>query len=896
MILRLGRPVEIGGESLPIWKAKQPLLAVALLFATGIVLQYTFRVPWNPFLLVAVGGALAWMMISWNTLSPPRPIAPLVMVVGSLLTAAQCESLEGFSPSHLRQLVRRLPQHLVLRGIVRTDPAHRVHERNSSRLSGSDNGKNDGMVTVYSEFQLHVSAVKFHTVWEPSCGTVQVRLRSPLASPTARRGEISLAVAKFRPPRQDLVGSDGSGSWERTEPSGSATALTGMEEIEFGQEVEVEGVLGEPPAARNFGLFDYAAYLHRQGIHYALQADGSDSVHILGPALGGGWIFAARQKLAEQLTLGIEDDTLAVGIIRGMLLGYREDIPPDVNDSFRRSGTLHVFAISGSHITLIALALLIALRQLRVPRNWVCCLVLPALIFYVVATGLRASAVRSLVMAAVVILGWSLERPSALLNNLAVSALIILSWDPLQLFDAGFQLSFVVVASLILVAPVIDRKIQSWFEPDPYIPRSYLPRWRLALMPPCRWLAALMAVCLAAWVGSFGLNLYYFNLISFVAILANLLIVPLASASVGLGLVSLLLGLAWDQLAITLNTTHALLVHTMVAISEGLAGSNHGYVYVAQPHVGWIVAGYTLSIVIALLWMKKHRVSALILTTAFIATVGSLVFAAWNTDRIRLDIMDVGSGQSVLITGPRFERVLVDAGSKSQGRMVVEPFLRSRGVNVIDLAVISHGDAAHYGGFQELLGNVPIRRIAIADTSFRSTGYKQLLTQIEKAGIPLKKWKKGDEEMLRSGRILALRPPGNTKAKRADDQGLVLELKTKFAGCLFASDSGEIVEKAIVNSGLDPGPILIQGIHSNEESITQPYLDILKPLVIVLNTAEYPSSTQPSQEMQRRLQQTRACVFQTDQSGGVIISLGSNGIFLMAFLSKDTKDFPLFSK
>ncbi len=867
MILGLGRPVEIGGESLPLWKAKQPLLAVAVLFAAGIVLQYTLRVPWYPFLLVTVGVALAWMMISWNTLSPPWPITPLVMVVGALLTAAQCESLEGFSPSHLQQLVRRLPQHLVLRGVVRTDPAHRVHERNSRRLSGSDNGKNDGMVTVYSEFQFHVSAVKFHTAWEPACGTVQVRLRSPLASPT-------------------------------TEPGGSATAPTGMDEIEFGQEIEVEGVLGEPPAARNFGLFDYAAYLRRQGIHYALQADGSDAVHILGPALGGGWIFAARQKLAEQLTLGIEDDPLAVGIIRGMLLGYREDIPPDVNDSFRRSGTLHVFAISGSHITLIALALLIALRQLRVSRKWVCCLVLPALIFYVVATGLRASAVRSLVMAAVVISGWSLERPSALLNNLAVSALIILSWDPLQLFDAGFQLSFVVVASLILVAPVIDRKIQSWFEPDPYIPRSYLPRWRLALIPPCRWLAALIAVCLAAWVGSFGLNLYYFNLISFVAILANLLIVPLASASVGLGLVSLLLGLAWDQLAITLNTTHALLVHTMVAISEGLAESKHGYVYVAQPHVGWVVAGYTLLIVTPLLWMKKHRVSALILTTAFIATVGSLIFAAWNTDRIRLDIMDVGSGQSVLITGPRFERVLVDAGSKSQGRMVVEPFLRSRGVNVIDLAVISHGDAAHYGGFQELLGNVPIRRIAVADTSFRSTGYKQLLTQIEKAGIPLKKWKTGEDEVLRSGRILVLWPPGNTKAKRADDQGLVLELKTKFASCLFASDSGETVEKAIVNSGLDPCPILIQGIHSNEESITQPWLDILKPLVIVLNTAEYPSSAQPSPEMQRRLQQTEARVFRTDQSGGVIINLESpagarsrgsgSGIFLKAFLTEGT--------
>ncbi len=838
-------------EHLSPWRVKQPLVIIALLFALGIFLQDHFQFSWEPSLWIALAVSLTWMLISWRVLTPPWPIVPWVITVGAWVTACQWMILEVGPPNHLKNLALRLPQHMVLRGVVQTDPAVRLVDEKGRYGQGAKKQTDSETVAVCSEFELEVSAIKLSATWERACGRVQVRLR----------GRISETKE---------------GGMKVSEPF----------EIEFGQEIEVDGVLGPPLSARNFGLFDFAAYLRQRGIHEVFQVNGVDSIQFLGPSSYFRWIFVVRKKLAERLTFGIENDTLATGVIRGMLLGYREDIPSDVNDAFRRTGTLHVFAISGSHITLIALALLIALRPLGISQRWVCCVVLPLLIFYVVATGLRASAIRSLVMAAVVILGWSLRRPSALLNNLAASAFIILAWDPFQLWDAGFQLSFGVVASLILISPFLDRKIRDWLEPDPYLIPMCVPPWRRALLPITRWMAALWAVSLAAWIGSFGLNVYYFNLISFVAILANMLIVPLASVSVVLGLVSLLFGMLWNQLGISLNTAHALLIHAMVEISERLAHWKFGFLYVAQPAAGWIVAGYTVLVAVVFLWWKQRKAQALGVVGFSLMGVGGMILLVWNADQVRFDILDVGSGQAVLITGPCFERVLIDAGNRNQGRVIVEPFLRSRGVNVLDLAILTHGDAAHYGGFLELLSSFPIRRVAVADAHFRSKGYRQLLEKIHQTGVPIEVWSKGDVQFLRSGRIEVLWPPRNLERQRADDLGLVLWLKTRYGSSLFASDAGRSVEKMIEDFPHDSCSMLVQGIHFEEESLTESYLQFMKPKFLVLNTAEYPPKAYPSTEMEERLRESGAHVYRTDQSGGVKVFFERDGIRVRSYLQQ----------
>lgn len=825
------------------WRLKQPLLSAALFFSLGIILQVAWDLPPDPVLFLAAAAAAAWFLISWRALLPPWPVAPLLVAAGMMCAAARMDAVRDIGPGGLQAQVLRVPQHVALRGMVITDPAWREREERPEAVEKAG-ARHAAIAGPRAEFTLRVSEARFHTRWEPSRGLVLVRLPFPPERATPTKG--------FH-----------------------------AEPLEFGQTIEIEGVLDRPREARNFDLFDYAGYLARQGIGLVLAADPSDAMRFLGTASGWGWLFRARGALAQRLTLGIEEDALACGIIRGMLLGYREDIPPDVNESFRRTGTLHVFAISGTHITAISCALLVALRLFRVPRAAACWIVLPLLAFYVAATGLRASAIRSLLMAGIVIAGWALRRPAALLNNLAAAAFVVLIMDPLQLYDAGFQLSFGVVAALIFLAPAFDRRLRRAVEPDPWIPRRLVPRWRRFLRGPMRWGTALIAVSIAAWIGSLGLNIHYFNLVSLVALLANLLIVPLASASVALSLMSVALGALWSELGVALNAAHALLIHVMTGISAALGAWRVGCFYVARPPVAWTLAGYALLAAAAASWLGGRRRRALVVLGAMGGLIVAAAAVAWRDPRLRVDVLDVGVGQAVLVTGPRFERILVDAGSRSSGKNTVLPFLRARGVNALDLAVITHGDAGHYGGIEPVLDALPARRIAVASANFRSKNYQSLLERLPARGVRVERWHAGKGVVFRAGRLTTLWPPEGFAPARADDGALVLRLESPFGDLLLASDIGNAVENALAASGrLRPCRLMVQGPPAAEDYQTDAFLSVCRPEAIVVNTAEFPLRALPSPALRARWRAAKLAAWPTDERGGVLVHLGPAGMTL----------------
>src|SRR3954464_5928652 len=142
---------------------------------------------------------------------------------------------------------------------------------------------------------------------------------------------------------------------------------------------------------------------------------------------------------------------------------------------------MHIFAISGLHIALIAGLLVALFRVFQVPRSICGLFVIPLIWIYTGFTGWQASPIRSPVMMTIIIAGWGMSRPSNLLNSLGAAALIILIWDPQQLFQASFQLSFFVVLSLGLFVPVLDIRRQQALAPDPFLPAELRPAWRKRL-------------------------------------------------------------------------------------------------------------------------------------------------------------------------------------------------------------------------------------------------------------------------------------------------------------------------------------------------------------------------------------------------------------------------------
>ena len=237
-----------------------------------------------------------------------------------------------------------------------------------------------------------------------------------------------------------------------------------------GQSVEISGLVSAPPGPAAPGLFNYATFLRRQGMGLQLRCDAPGDWG-LGPGATDvvPWSERFLEWARRRLARGLPEDG-ATRLIWAMALGWRTGLAGDVDDGFMRSGTLHVFAISGLHIALIAVLLVQAFRVLGWSRALCGGLSLPLIWFYVVATGWQPSAVRSAVMTSVVVGTWMLERPGDLLNSLSLAALLILIAEPGQLFQAGFLLSFLVVAALAVFP---SRWEAWWLEHRPLASRRF---------------------------------------------------------------------------------------------------------------------------------------------------------------------------------------------------------------------------------------------------------------------------------------------------------------------------------------------------------------------------------------------------------------------------------------
>ena len=234
------------------------------------------------------------------------------------------------------------------------------------------------------------------------------------------------------------------------EPSQSTIRVRWKRTPRLGDQVRLRGLAEPIPLARNPGEFDLRAFLARRDVRTSLFARYREDGVIL---RGGGDLLArsaarAREWMRSTLSRGLEDSPEVVALINGMALGLRHETPSDIEEPFQQTGTLHLFAVAGLHVGIIAQLLWIVTSLLRLPRVAAAACIIPCLFFYSAITGFHVSSLRAATMAALLLGGIFFQRPVLALNSLAGAALLILLFDTNQLFTSGFQLSFAVVAAI----------------------------------------------------------------------------------------------------------------------------------------------------------------------------------------------------------------------------------------------------------------------------------------------------------------------------------------------------------------------------------------------------------------------------------------------------------------
>ncbi|MFM8654641.1 MAG: ComEC/Rec2 family competence protein, partial [Verrucomicrobiota bacterium] len=291
-----------------------------------------------------------------------------------------------------------------------------------------------------------------------------------------------------------------------------------------GERIQAAGYLSLPEEPKNPGEFNRRTWLSSRGIDYQFRVR-AEEMQVLGPQPGV-WLArtagALRAHMIQATSMGLERDPEAAGLIAAMLFGYRDGVGEGLREDFRKTGTLHLFAVSGQNLAVVAGVLLWVLALTGVVRWRWAWVTLPAVFLFCLATGMEASAQRAFVMISVLYLGWMMGRPMDPASWLGLALLALLLWDPVQVLDPGFQLSFLVVAGLMTFSGRWQEKLVATGRPDPWIPRRLVGPIRLAVFRGWIAVAALIAASAAAWVGSLIPGTLLFHQVVPVALVANM--------------------------------------------------------------------------------------------------------------------------------------------------------------------------------------------------------------------------------------------------------------------------------------------------------------------------------------------------------------------------------------
>ncbi len=806
---------------------KRPLTGLAVLYAAGIWVGSTVPLPAE---LAMLGAAFLWIVFValYRTRYSMAVLLALTFATG-LFTYRHAESVRA--PRDISRLIESRDQNVMVRGTIVSDTGFRADDVTAS-------AEPDRM-----SFQLRLEALRRDGGWIPATGRVYV------------------FVSETRPEQP----------------------------LRYGDVIECSALLRVPLPARNPGTLDWRTWLARQDIYFTATIRKTDVCAVVDVERGNpitALSLRLREHFERALHLGLTGEPQLAGVLAGMIIGERSEIPPDTYAVFQRTGVFHIFSVSGLNVTLVAAVIVLALRLTGVPRRWCGLLAIPALVLFVFATGGRPSAVRTLVMASVWLVGWALVRPTDLFNSLAAAALAILVWEPRQLFDGGFILSFLVVLALMTLTPRFEAWLGQPWAADPLIPEPVTPRWRQLIDGPARWLTRAVSGSMAAWVGLLPLMAVYFHLCTPVSIVANVMVVPLLGIITALGMMSMLAHAAWPWLTLTFNNANFFLLSAMIRVVNWLGDAPFGHWFVRAPPA-WLTVGYyavgVLLLTRAISWPRRR-----LLVSIAAPALGAAMFLSFDREpAAEISVLDLTDGQAIFLNLPgEKEDVLIDAGGEWGGRRVVVPFLRAQGVDRLGATITTRGDKPHVAGFADVLREIPVGAALHSGCATRSRYYTEWLSVVRDAKIPLQTVRAGDAiGDLSPARLRVLHPPRGPGASRSADNALVLAIEHGPTRVLLMSDAGETVEKALIASGVDlRAAILIKGRHENEASATDAFLDAVRPEIVVQAAGNRWPYRHPRSDTRERLERRGIRYLRTDESGAVTIRLTSAGYSVRGFL------------
>ena len=623
----------------------------------------------------------------------------------------------------------------------------------------------------------------------------------------------------------------------RTEAGAHLTLVNLPDHFKTGQNLLIIGRAVQQEEARNPKGWNPEKTLSRRGIAGCLQVTAAQANGWSGgfPLLRG-WAEDWRHRLSKKLTTGIPNRS-ANDLVKGVILGEKTS-SSNAFDDFRKTGTMHVFAVSGLHVGLVALIIFGLGRLLRLPPRLLLWTIILAMFGYAFVTGLRPPALRASLMSSLFLGRFLLHRRPSTFNNLFAAGLIVLISDSFQLWRTGFQLSFFVVAVIFLLEPHLWKRLAPRLDHDPFLPKPVWTRWQRLTHWSRNKVGKMFTVSSAAWLGSAPLSALHFGWFTPIAAFASVWMVMFAFLILIIAFISLVLGSIAPSTGPKLNSLNGHLATTAKISAETMAS--------------WPGA-----------WAR--------LTSD----------PPWGNGLCVFDL-NYGGGAVHLNAGGG---VLIDAGNETSFWQEVQPALTAYQLSC-DSLIATHNDAEHIGGLDAAVRIYPIQQ-ALIPRELPRRGLAELVSTSKSYGVELHLANRKTNLTIDDETWIEVLSTGNPQMPRADDRGLVLLVHQLDWRILITADSGYETERALLaNNQNISADIWICGRHSMDNMGHDAFIRAVNPKAIIATEKSYPESEQIPKSWQKWLESEGVAFFSQKEHGAVFVNPRKNTLTIKSYLQK----------
>ncbi|MDD2480521.1 MAG: DNA internalization-related competence protein ComEC/Rec2 [Lutispora sp.] len=616
---------------------------------------------------------------------------------------------------------------------------------------------------------------------------------------------------------------------------------------------------------RNFGDQDYNLYNRSRRIYNQFLSRDNELIKKSANNFKIIFLYGLRNKIAGVINSSMPKAEAA--FLNAVILGDKQWIDEGDLINFQKTGLSHLLSVSGLHVAFIALMLNKLFKTLKLSSKANGLITCVLIIYYVMMIGAPPSAVRALIMMIVVTIGKNLNKEYDLLASVSFSAILMLIFNPLLIHNQGFIISYSCIYSIAYLYEPVYEKIKN--VPIPAFIRKSI------------------SLSIAIQIGISPILIYYFQYFSIVNILLNIVAIPFTFAIIAIGFLGVIIGMIFLEVSLYVFAMNYYLISFLLKFIEIVSSTSFSGFYIPILPMYLDIIYYLL----LLLYVNKANVSLYLrkwklqISMTAVLLIMMVCLKYITNDDIRIVLLDVGQGDSILITTPRGKSILIDGGGSGAkgsyyydvGSKVTVPALRKLGVCNLDTVILSHNHDDHLEGLLKVAEKFKIKNVILPKVPYVDENLQTLIRLSREKGSKLFYVKENDKIVFEENIYLKfLSPSQNIISGTSSDENnnsIVAKLFYEDFTMLLTGDIQKEGENVLLDKDVS-AIVLKVPHHGSSSSSTKEFIEAVSPKISLISVGQN-TYGHPSNEALENIREVASIIYRTDENGAIkIISNG----------------------